>query len=203
MTTILGLEFDLTCKCDALLLLEGVFKNRNRKKKSTGTSLLSPPTKLVKPLLHCQHTIVCVIKGFHTISGGKQAGQKHYTPNTPCFCLRYEQETWRLTASACRGNSQSYAWMCPSHLWGCALETEVLKVCFCVSARGAGGWSSFEKLWVFSQEIIHHTKRGDGLTLCSIYMQGGIINHQRWERAEGLETLALEFSKARAVFCFF
>lgn len=37
---------------------------------------------LVKPLLHCQLTIVCVMKGFHTISGGKQAGQKHYTPNT-------------------------------------------------------------------------------------------------------------------------
>lgn len=87
---------------------------------------------LVKPLLHCQQTIVCVMKGFHTFSGGEQAGQKHYTPNTPCFCLRYERRSWKLTASACRGNLQSYAWMCPSHLWGCALETEVLKVCFCV-----------------------------------------------------------------------
>lgn len=37
------------------------------------------------------------MKGFHNNSGGKQAGQKHYTPNIPCFCLRYERGSWRLT----------------------------------------------------------------------------------------------------------
>lgn len=48
---------------------------------------------LVKPLLHCQLTIVCVMKGFHTISGGKQAGQKHYTPNTRDMSA--DPEGWR------------------------------------------------------------------------------------------------------------
>lgn len=45
-------------------------------------------------------TIDRVVKEFHTIPGGKQAAQKHYTPNTPCFCLRDERWSWGLMAAA-------------------------------------------------------------------------------------------------------
>lgn len=46
---------------------------------------VTPPLRIVTK------TIDRVVKEFHAIPGGKQAAQKHYTPNTPCFCLREER----------------------------------------------------------------------------------------------------------------
>lgn len=82
MTITRHLQFDLTCKCVASSLNTlswCISKKHHRIIVIVATNALET---LVKPLLHCQQTIVCVMKGFHAISGGKQDGQKHYTPNT-------------------------------------------------------------------------------------------------------------------------
>lgn len=148
---------------------------------------------LVNPLPHRRQTIVCIMKGFHTVSGGKQAGQKHYTPNTPCFCQRYERDSWRLTASACRGNLQSYAWMCPSHLLGAALWKQKCWKCVFVCQLGVrvdgGGLLKSFRYSLRRSSII--LKREKGWRYAVFTCKGGIINHQRWGRAKGLETLTL------------
>lgn len=58
-------------------------------------------------------------------------------------------------------------WKCWKCVFVCRLRVQV---------------EGFTKVLEISQEIIHHTRAGDGLRFCFICIHGGIINRQKWEQ---------------------
>lgn len=148
MTTIQHLSFGLTCKCEALSLNNigrCVSKNNSQdhcycQRQHLGNYGKSPPASSTDNSLRCERV------SYHSWrwTGWTETLHSQHTLflseiRAPILKADGVRLSWEFL--------QSYAWMCPSHLWGCALEAEVLKVCFCVSARGAGGWRrAFEKL---------------------------------------------------------